>query len=1057
MKLAEWSVKNSLLVNLLTVFIIVAGTLGIFTLNREAFPNINLDIVEVRTIYPGSTPEQVEKLLTIPIEKELKEVSDIKEMVSSSAEGISLIFLTIEPDASDKVKIVNDIQRSVDRVDDLPLDLEDKPVVREIKTKDIPILEVTVFGDLDPFELRKQAKLLEDRILDNPNVSSVFRRGYREPEIAVEVDPKKMEEFYVSLPEIMTALRKTNINIPGGRITVGDKEVLLRVSGEFYRPEVIEDVIIRGNDYGYRVKVKDVAKVKPDLEEITVTNRTDGSDSINLMITKKPSGDIIDLVEEVQGIVSDYLKTAPPGTKVTVVNDLSFFVKRRLGILINNGVIGLGLLFIPLFLFLNFRTALSAVLGIVTAISAAFALMSFFGITINLLSLFGMIMVLGMLVDEDIVIAENVHRHMEEGKSSREAAVTGASQVAKAVFATVLTTITAFIPLLLMTGIIGKYVKQIPIVVIITLSASIIQALLILPSHIAEFNNMTEEEAQKHFKREKKSSLLVFTLNYYEKTLRGLIRFRYLTLLAFFALVFGTVIVWQYKVPFILFPKRGIEQFFIRVEGDIGTPVEVTTKKMEAIEKILSEELGENELDHYITQGGIMQNDPNDPFTQRASHVGQLWVFLTPENDRDRVASEIMDSLRPKVQAIEGFNKIYFDDVRPGPPVGKPVAIRIRGQEFDRLNALAAEYIEALKKLPGVTDIKSDYEPGKDELRAIIDEELMNRAGLTYEDVATAVRVGFDGGIATTIKEGDEEIDVRVRFPEELRENRQTLDQLLISNNRGDLIPLRAIATFEQNPSIASIRHDDRKRVVTVTAGIDEELTTSSEVNAIISEQFEERISEMPGILVKYGGEEEDTQESLASLGQAFILALFLAFIILAVTFRSLWEPFVILTTIPMGIIGVVLAFFAEGALDGFMAGLPFADWKGEPLTFLAMLGIVGFAGVVVDSGIILIDFINRERREKGLGVVEAIVAGSKIRLRAILLTTITTVLGILPAAFGIGGVDPFIQPMAKAMNWGIGVGSLLALFLIPVFLSICADFFRMVKNIRKPKVSEAF
>ncbi len=1041
MKLAEWSVKNSLLVNLLTVFILVAGTLSVFTLNREAFPNINLDIVEVRTIYPGSTPEQVEKLLTIPIEKELKEVSDIKEMVSVSAEGISLIFLTIEPDATDKTKTVNEIQRSVDRVDDLPDDLDDKPVVREIKTKDIPILEVTVFGDLDSFELRKQSKLLEDRILENKNVSSVVRRGYREPEISVEVNPEKMADFHISLTEIMVALKKTNINIPGGRIKVGDKELLLRVSGEFYRPETIEKVIVRGNDYGHSVKVKDVAEVIPALEEQTVTNRTDGTDSINLMVTKKPSGDIIELVEEVQGIVEEYLKTAPPGTQVTVVNDISFYVKRRLRVLINNGVIGLGLLFIPLFLFLNFRTALSAVLGIITAIAAAFALMKFFGITINLLSLFGMIMVLGMLVDEDIVIAENVHRHMEEGMSSKEAAVTGATQVAKAVFATVLTTITAFIPLLLMTGIIGKYVRQIPIVVIITLSASIIQALMILPSHIADFNNMSEEEAKRHFKNKKKSKLMIKTLELYERILRALIRYRYATLMVFLLMVTGTTLVWHYKVPFILFPKRGIEQFFIRVEGEIGTPVEITTQKMKLIEELLNRELPPEELDHFITMGGITQNDPNDPFTQRASHVGQMWVFLTPENRRERLASEIVESLRPKVEQIQGFKKVVFDDVRPGPPVGKPVAIRVKGYEFDQLNDLAAKYIEALEKIPGVKDVKSDYEPGKDELTAIIDEDLMNRAGLTYEDVAIAVRVGFDGGVATTIKEGDVETDVMVRFPESLRENRRTLDQLLISNNRGNLIPLRAIATFKQNPSISNIKHDDRKRVVTVTADIDEKITTSSKVNAQISEEFAGRIQEIPGVLVKYGGEEEDTQESLSSLGQAFILALFLTFIILSVTFRSLWEPFIILTTIPMGIMGVVIAFYLEG----------------EPLTFLAMLGVVGFAGVVVDSGIILIDFINRERREKGLEVVEAIIAGSRIRLRAIFLTTITTVLGIIPAAFGIGGADPFIQPMAKAMNWGISAGSVLALFLVPVFLAIFADFFKRVKRTMKSEVSEAY
>jgi multidrug efflux pump subunit AcrB len=1026
MKLAEWSVKNSLLVNLLTAFAIIAGIFAIVTLKREAFPNITFDIVQVTTRYPGATPEQIEKLITIPIEKELKEVDDIKEMVSASVEGISLIFLTIEPDAENKPKIVNDIQRAVDRAEDLPADLEDQAVVREIMTKNTPVLEVSLFGDLSPEELRIQARRLERIILENPQVADVTRRGYREPELSVEVDPKKMADTHVSFSEVMAALKKTNINIPGGKIDLSGQEVILRVSGEFYQSEEIREVIVRGNDRGYFVKVKDVAKVVPTLEEITVSNRTDGTDSINLMVSKKVKGDIIDLVDDMKETIETFLKTAPPGLKISIVNDISYYVKRRLQVLLNNGFIGLGLLIIPLVLFLDVRTAFSAILGIITAVLAAFALMEAFGITINLMSLFGMIMVLGMLVDEDIVIAENVHRHMEEGLSAREAAVKGATQVARSVLATVLTTITAFLPLMIMSGIIGKFVRQIPLVVTITLTASLLQALLVLPSHIADFNKMSEEQAEKYYRRRKSSRFMDSTLAGYERILRLLLRQRYWVLGAFILLTVGVFTLGYFKVPFILFPQKGIEQFFIRVEGEVGTPVELTTKRMGAIEEILARQLPPNELDHFITQGGIVQNDINDPFTQRASHMGQVWVFLKPEKDRDRTADQIIDSIRSDLEQVPGFKRVYFSQVRPGPPVGRPVAIRVKGDEFGPINALAAEFMEALKKIPGVLDIKSDYEPGKDELKAIIDETLMSQAGLSYAEIAAAVRIGFDGGTATTIKEGDEEIDVVVRFPPELREGEKSLDQLLISNSQGNLIPLRSIATFDRQPSIATIKHDDRKRLVMVTANVDEKVITSREVNRKVEALFKDRLQDYPGILVKYGGEEEDTQESLASLERAFVLALFLTFIIIAVTFKSLWEPFVILTTIPMGIMGVIVAFF----------------FSKEPLTFLALLGVVGFSGVVVDSGIILIDFINRERRERGLSIEEAIISGSRMRLRAIVLTTLTTVLGVFPAAFGIGGADPFIQPMARALNWGISAGSLLAIFLIPVILRICGDFF---------------
>ncbi len=1027
MKLAEWSVKNSLLVNLLTVFVLVAGCFALFQLRREAFPNINLDIVQVTTRYPGATPGQIEKLISIPIEKELKELDDIKEMVSASAEGLSLIYLTIEPDAPDKPKIVNDIQRAVDRTEDLPADLEDKPIVEEITTRNIPVLEVSLYGELSPLDLRIQAKRLEDKLLDLPDVASSIRRGYREPEFSVEVDPKKMRDLHISLPDVLSALQRTNVNFPGGKLKLGDEEVILRVSGEFYHAPDIEQVIVRGNDRGYHVKIKDVAKVQPALEELVVTNRTDGFPSINLMVTKKSDGDIIELVDEVKGAVKDFLETAPPGLKVTVVNDLSFYVQRRLNVLFNNGILGLVFVVVPLVLFLSFRTALSAVLGIFTAVAATFALMQAFDITVNLLSLFGMIMVLGMLVDEDIVIAENIHRHMEEGLSAKEAAIVGASQVTKSVFATVLTTITAFMPLLLlMSGIMGKYVRQIPAVVILTLTASLLQAVLILPSHMAEFSNLSEAQAQEQYKTRKRGRLFETILRFYERTLRVLIRFRYWVTGLFLVSLVGVGALGFYKVPFILFPQRGIEQFFIRVEAPLGTSVEDTTARMEAVEKILQKNLSPQELDHFVSQGGIQQNDPHDPFTQRSSHKGQVWVFLTPESDRKRTADEIMEALRPEVESLPDFVQVSFDHVRAGPPVGKPVAIRLKGDDFQRINALADQYRKVLSNLPGVKDVKSDYERGKDELVAQIDEEKMSRAGLTYQDVATAVRVGFDGGVATTIKEGDEEIDVVVRFPPEIKTGREALDRLMISNLQGDLIPLSNIARFDRKESLALIKHDDRKRLVMVTANIDEQSTTSMAVNAKVHELMKDQLKKYPEIQVKYGGEEEDTQESLQSLGRAFVLALLLTFIIIAVTFRSLWEPFLILTTVPMGAMGVIIAF----ALDK------------EPLTFLALLGIVGFSGVVVDSAIILIDFINRERRERQLGHVEAIIVGSKMRLRAIFLTTVTTILGVVPAAFGIGGADPFIQPMAKAMNWGIGFGSFLALFLIPVFLAVCADFF---------------
>ncbi|MFO1463512.1 MAG: efflux RND transporter permease subunit [bacterium] len=1030
--LSEWSVRNGLLVNLLTVFIIIAGVMALLNNRREAFPNFSFDVVQVSTRYPGSTPAQIEKLITVPIEKELKEVDELKEMVSASVEGMSLIYLVIEPDAANKDKVVNDIQRAVDRAEGLPDDLKDKPVVEEFTTKNTPLLEVTVYGDLPDLELRRQARLLETALLDDPNVARVTRRGYREPEYSVEIDPDKMKQYQLSLTEVMRALAATNINIPGGDIREGGREFLLRISGEYYAPEEILDVVLRSNDAGYSVRVRDIGKVVPTLEKLTVSNRTDGAPSINLQVLKREKADIIDLVADVKSIIAQFEATAPPGLKVGIVDDMSYYVQRRLNVLINNALIGLVFLFVPLLLFLSPRTAISAAIGIPTAVMATFALMHFFGITINLMSLFGLIMVSGMLVDEDIVIAENVHRLMEEGVSPKVAAVEGTQQVSKSVVATVLTTITAFAPLLFMTGIFGKFVRQIPLVVIITLVASLLQALVVLPSHIYDLNKMSEEEARKLFERGANHRLMTPLLRSYERTIRLLISRRYWVSLGFLLLMAGTFLFGYWKIPFILFPAKGIEQFFVRVEGEVGTPVELTTERMQAIEKILLK-LPKEELDHFVAMGGITQNDPTDPFTNRATHVGQIWVFLTPESARHRTADQIIDQLRPEVEKVQGFKKVYFDNVRPGPPVGKPVAVRIKGDDFGVLEKLAKEYMAALKAMPGVEDVKSDYEPGKSELRAHVDVTKMAQAGLTYQDVAAAVRAAFEGSVATTIKQGDEEIDVVVRFPEEIRRRKSSLEEVLISNREGRLVPLRQIATFQVEPALSMIKHDDRKRVITVTANVDEARTTSRKVNAALAGQFKPKLKDYPGVLVKYGGEDEDTQESLDSLARAMALALFLTFIIIAATLRSLWEPLVIMTTIPMGMMGVIVGFYLFG----------------EPLGFLAVLGIIGFAGVIVDGALLIVEFINHDKA-RGIDFKEAIVRGSKARLRPIILTTATTVLGIVPTAFGIGGNDPFIQPMAFAMDWGLAIGTFLLVLFIPVFLAVLDDAFGRFRRRRE-------
>jgi len=1035
-KISEFSVKNSLVVNCLSLFIVIAGIFALRGIEREAFPNFSFDIITVQTTYPGASPEVIEKRITIPLEKELKEVDNIDEMGSISVEGFSLIALKLDPDARNTSQIFIDVQKAVEDAQDLPDDLEEKPKVKEIETRDTPIVEVSLSGSLSEKEIRDLALRLETELLDMKEVSAVVRKGIRDREIWVEIDPKKMQSMEIALPQVFTALAERNVNVPGGLFKEKGEEWIIRTSGELNDARDVESVVIRANEEGNWVQVNDVARVTDRFEEMSRLQRTNGSRSQNLLVVKKDRADAIRLVDEVKDLIEKFQAKGPPELKVHLINDLSYYIKRRLNVLVNNAWLGFILVLIPIVLFLSPRVALAAAMGMPVAILTAIIGMNLLGISINLLSMFGLIMVLGMLVDEDLVISENIARYLEQGYPHEEAAIRGASEVQGALISVVLTTVIAFFPLLFMTGIFGKFVSEIPKVVMITLSASLFEALVILPSHLSEFNKPHKEGVKTLYKKGRQHRAYEKVRNLYEKTLSGCLRHPYLTT-AFSLLLTAAVILYGvFNIRFILFPSKGIEAFFVRARAPLGTSLEGTEKLIEPLEKLVAS-LPKNELENQVTMIGIQQNDPNDPFTVRGTHLDQIAVFLSPKTDRHRDADAIMEALRPHASEIHGLEEIVFEPVRPGAPVGKPVAVRIRGEDFTQLKNIAAEFKRALGEIQGVQDIQDDFEPGKGELRVVVDEKTARQAQLSYQTIARTVRFAFEGIAATTIRKTDDEIDVVVRLPEELRSDLKAVESLLIYNQAGHLVPLSKVARIERVPGLSVIKHFNSKRVVTVTANVDERITSSQIVNRALQRKMEDFTSQHPDYFIDYGGEYEETAESMQSLFRAFLLALLLIFFVLLVTFGSVLQTLVLLLTIPFGAVGIVLGF-----------GL-----AGEPLSFLAMLGMVGLTGVVVDGGTLQFTFIN-ERRRQGVHLFDAIVEGCSTRLRSIFLTTVTTVFGVIPAAYGLGGSDPFIRPMALALNWGIGISVIFTLFAIPCFYYLVEHWRALLKHKLKWKAT---
>ncbi|EKD42405.1 MAG: hypothetical protein ACD_73C00173G0001 [uncultured bacterium] len=676
---------------------------------------------------------------------------------------------------------------------------------------------------------------------------------------------------------------------------------------------------------------------------------------------------------------------------------------------------------------LNWRVAVGAIMGMPVAILSTLAAMHYLGISINLISLFGLIIVLGMLVDEDVVIAENIARYLEAGYSPTEAAIKGASEVTTAIISTVLTTIVAFIPLLFMTGIFGKFIQDIPKTVMLTLAASLLEALIILPSHLAHLNHNRKNNPE-GFKKHKPNHFFEKIRNLYGRSLKACLSHPWVTTFTALGLTGLSFFLAIAFIPFILFPAKGIESFFVRAQANMGTSLEGTETLVKPLEDFIAQ-LPKEELDHYVTQIGISQNDPNDPFTDRGSHLAQIQVFLTPEAARIRMADEIMDSLRGKVGTIPGLKNITFDTVNPGPPVGKPVAVRIRGDDFSVMETLGEKFKQALVQIPGAKDIKDDYEPGKNELRVIVDQQIAAQAGLTVNDVGETVRKAFEGIEATTIRKTDDEIGVVVRFPEEFRKDKHFLEELLITNSKGNLIPLSRISHIEETPGIDVIRHLDRKRVLTVTANVDESITTSTRVNDALKNEFGYLATQYPSYSIRYGGEDEDTQESMQSLYHALIAAALMIFMVLLLTFGKLTQTLVLMMTIPFGLVGIVFGFMLSN----------------EPFSFLSMLGMVGLAGVVVDGGTLLFTFVNQLQTE-GTPLKDSIQQACEIRLRPIFLTTLSTVVGVIPVAYGLGGNDPFIRPMALAMNWGLAGSMFFTLYAIPCM------YYLAEKNLNKIK-----
>lgn len=1032
MSLPAFSVRHSVLANMITIFVLVAGTYVTFkTLKREVFPTTDLNLVVVRTIYQDASASEVEDLITNPIEEAIREVEDVDEYTSSSLEGGSYIVVKIDPDARNVDRVINDLQRKIDLVRDLPEDAED-PIVEALTTAQ-PVIKVCVSGNGDESVLRTYADGLKGRLENISGVSSVTRSGWRDEEFTVSLDPAKLAAKGVSFDEVSAALRRRNINLPGGKIPDGSRELLIRTVGKFYDSEAIGNVVVRSNTDGNRVRVADLGEVRRQFADDTTFARADGMRSVILGVKKRDSGDVIDIVNRVRELVRTERDLRPAGIDAILVDDNSFYVKRRLAVLLNNGWVGMVLVTLFLFIFLNVRVAFYTALGIPFSFLATLLAMSFFGITINLMTMFGLIIVLGMVVDDAIIVGENIARRIEQGDDPATAAAEGGTEVMYPVISTVLTSIAAFLPLIFAPDLYGKYLSWLVYIVVIALSASLMESLLVLPAHLADsMRNLQKHHVRMH---ERKHRLMSMIQRLYLKSLRPVLHHRYVFLILA-GLFFGVLTTQAFRHARIdIFPEDLIDIFLVKIKAPVGTSLDRTDELAgEVLAHVAT--LPTNELQHVVTYVGRHLNFDNSG-QDSGTHLAQLIVYLTPQDTRERQTRTIMDELRNQVAGIEGIARIEIEAVKPGPPAGRPLEVKISGLDMATSTAIAEEIKSFLAGIAGVDDILDDQEEGKEEIRVSVDEDEASRLGLDVEQVAQTVFSAFSGFESTIVREGKEEVKVKVQLPD----NKQTVEALAalqVRNSSGRLIDLSRVAKFDRIRGVPAIYHHDGERVVTVSASINSEITSSTSVNLQLEKEFRDLSVRYPGYSLVPSGEWKETKKIVDFMKVAFVVALLLIYSIMVAQFTSFVQPLYVMVAIPLGMIGVVLALVLHD----------------KPISMMAMMGAVGLGGVVVNDAIVLVTFIN-DRIKAGAPVYDAVVEAGVTRLRPIILTSVTTIAGLLPTIYGWGGYEPFIVPAAITLAYGLLFATFLTLAVVPALYLVGDDVKMLLARVFRRRDAE--
>ncbi len=1039
-----WFAENHVAANLLMLFLLLAGAVTGLTTKLEIFPETSLDMISITMEYPGASPAEVEEAIVRRIEEKVAGLAGIKRIDSVARESLATVTIEVMNDW-DLQELLDEVKAEVDRISTFPNEAEE-PIVREV-TRRRQVLNVTVFGDAPESTIKHLTETIKDDITNLPGITLAELAGLRKGEIHIEVSEESLRRYGLTLGKVAEAVRRASLDLPAGSVKTAGGEILVRTKGRRYYAGDYRDIAVITRTDGSKVTLGQIAQLRDGFEDVDLFTRFQGKTAGLIEVYRVADQNALEVAATVKQYIQETRPSLPEGVDLSIYRDRSRILKSRIRLLLKNMALGLILVSLLLGMFLNARLAFWVTLGIPISFMAGLMLLPTFGVSINMISLFAFIMVLGIVVDDAIVVGENIFRRQEEGLEPLEGAVAGALEVGRPVIFAVLTTVAAFYPLLLGSGVMGKLIRNIPTVVILVLLGSLVECLLILPAHLVASKHRTKKSME-----EKRTArwLKWFIRRPYAWAVSFCVRWRYATVALGIAILLVTVGIWQAGwIKFTLFPKVESDFLRCRLTMPAGTPVERTAEIAGLLEQAGKEILAEADekrsedapslLKGIITRVGRhgRGSGPMASGPQSGSHLAQITIELLEGEKRDVTATQLGNLWRQKVGIVPDAEAITYQSVLFS--AGNAVEVHMSLDDHDLLEAAAEELQAELKTYPGVFDVSDSFLPGKDEMQLKL--KLAARSlGLTLDDLAKQVRHAFYGAEALRLQRDQDEVKVMVRYPESKRKSLGSVEDMYIRTPDGSEVPFNQVAEVKMEEGYAAIERAQRYRVIKVTADVDETITNANEVRTDLQSRVMPKLKlSYPGLRYTMEGEGKEQKESLDDVISGLVIALFLIYALLAIPFKSFSQPFVVMSAIPFGIVGAVFGHLLMGL----------------NLSLLSLFGIVGLTGVVVNDSLVLVDATNRIRRE-GASVKDAITQGGALRFRAVILTSLTTFAGLTPMILERSLQAQFLIPMAVSLGFGVLFATFITLLLVPCGYVILDDLHNLWARLRAKFTSRA-